>query len=165
MASFHAYLLLRVRRRRGRGAGQLGQVAAEIAQPDDAVIIDGPQMEDHAAIARSARWAVLLNGHVARAHSTADARKALGGLGYDVRASRFFNAPVSIFANLTSPAFQSPHPGAGMDLWPPGWPMAQAAADWAAWTASASDAPAVRCAAKVAVNASLAPVVSTATVF
>ena len=35
---------------------------------------------------RQARWAVLLNRCVARAHSNADAREALGGLGYDVLA-------------------------------------------------------------------------------
>jgi chromosome partitioning protein len=95
----------------------------EIARNDDVVIIDTPQIEDHAGIARSAlryadeivipcapspieinrttpvrdeiaevqeirdvpvRWAVLLNRCVARAHSTADAREALVGLGYDV---------------------------------------------------------------------------------
>src|SRR3981081_4061411 len=95
----------------------------EIAQTDDVVIIDAPQLEDHAAIAlsalryvdeilipcapspieinrttpvrdeisevagvreRPARYAVLLNRCIARAHSTADAREALHGLGSDV---------------------------------------------------------------------------------
>ena len=98
----------------------------EIAKGDDVVIIDTPQIEDHAAIARSAlryadeivipcaptpieinrtspvrqeiaevraaggkpgRSAVLLNRCIARAHSTADARQALEGLGYDVLAT------------------------------------------------------------------------------
>src|SRR5258707_14813579 len=95
----------------------------EIAQADDVVIIDAPQLEDHAAIALSAlryadeilipcapspieinrttpvrdeisevagfrkvpaRSAVLLNRCIVRANSTADAREALQGLGYDV---------------------------------------------------------------------------------
>src|SRR5260221_2827925 len=95
----------------------------EIAQTDDVVIIDAPQLEDHAAIAlsalryadeilipcapspieinrttpvrdemsevaavraRPARSAVLLNRCIVRANSTADAREALQGLGYDV---------------------------------------------------------------------------------
>jgi chromosome partitioning protein len=95
----------------------------EIARHDDVVIIDTPQIEDHAGIARSAlryadeivipcapspieinrttpvreeiaeirevrdkpaRAVVLLNRCVTRAHSTADAREALTGLGYDV---------------------------------------------------------------------------------
>src|ERR1017187_1583128 len=95
----------------------------EIAEAEDVVIIDTPQIEDHAGIARSAlryvdeilvpcapspieinrtspvrdeiaeiqsvrevpvRSAVLLNRCIARAHSTADAREALEGLGYDV---------------------------------------------------------------------------------
>jgi chromosome partitioning protein len=95
----------------------------EIAQADDVVIIDAPQLEDHAGIARSAlryadeilipcapspieinrttpvrdeiceieavrdspaRSAILLNRCITRAHSTADAREALEGLGYDV---------------------------------------------------------------------------------
>jgi chromosome partitioning protein len=95
----------------------------EIAQPDDVVIIDAPQLEDHPGIARSAlryvdeilipcaptpieinrttpvrgeiteveairdrpaRSAVLLNRCVTRANSTAYAREALEGLGYDV---------------------------------------------------------------------------------
>jgi chromosome partitioning protein len=95
----------------------------EIAEPDDVVIIDAPQLEDHSGIARSAmryveeilipcapspieinrttpvreeiaeieelrdkppRSAVLLNRCISRAHSTANAREALEGLGYDV---------------------------------------------------------------------------------
>jgi chromosome partitioning protein len=95
----------------------------EIAGTDDVVIIDAPQLEDHAGIARSAlryadeilipcapspieinrttpvrdeisevealrdrpvRSAILLNRCIARAHSTANAREALEGLGYDV---------------------------------------------------------------------------------
>jgi chromosome partitioning protein len=95
----------------------------EIARTDDVVIIDAPQLEDHAGIARSAlryadeilipcapspieinrttpvrdeiseieavrdspaRSAILLNRCITRAHSTADAREALEGLGYDV---------------------------------------------------------------------------------
>ena len=73
-------------------------------QPDDVVIIDAPQMEDHAVIARSARWAVLLNRCVARAHSTADAREALGGLGYDVALPASSTRPVS---HLRQPYFAS----------------------------------------------------------
>src|SRR5258708_11626557 len=95
----------------------------EIAQTDDVVIVEAPQLEDHAAIAlsalryadeilipcapspieinrttpvrdemsevaavraRPARSAVLLNRCIVRANSTADAREALQGLGYDV---------------------------------------------------------------------------------
>jgi chromosome partitioning protein len=98
----------------------------DIARDDDVVIIDTPQIEDHAGIARSAlryadeiviscaptpieinratpvrdeiaevremrvtpvRSAILLNRCVARAHSTADARQALEGLGYEVLAT------------------------------------------------------------------------------
>jgi chromosome partitioning protein len=102
---------------------ELHRRVPEIAQADDVVIIDAPQLEDHAAIARSAlryvdevlipcapspieinrttpvrdeiveieefrdepvRSAILLNRCVTRANSTADAREALEGLGYDV---------------------------------------------------------------------------------
>ena len=102
---------------------ELHRRVPEIAQGDDVVIIDAPQLEDHAGIARSAlryadeilipcaptpieinrttpvrdeitdigtirdrpaRSAVLLNRCITRAHSTADAREALEGLGYDV---------------------------------------------------------------------------------
>ena len=102
---------------------ELHRRVPEIARDDDVVIIDTPQLEDHAGIARSAlryvdeivipcapspieinrttpvreeiaevetlrdrpaRSAVLLNRCISRAHSTADAREALSGLGYDV---------------------------------------------------------------------------------
>ena len=102
---------------------ELHRRVPDIARADDVVIIDAPQLEDHAGIARSAlryadevlipcapspieinrttpvrdeitevcagrdrpaRAAVLLNRCIARAHSTADAREALEGLGYDV---------------------------------------------------------------------------------
>jgi chromosome partitioning protein len=102
---------------------ELHRRVPEIAQANDVVIIDAPQLEDHAGIARSAlryadeilipcaptpieinrttpvrdeltdigrardspaRSAVLLNRCITRAHSTADAREALEGLGYDV---------------------------------------------------------------------------------
>ncbi|HYZ52110.1 MAG TPA: AAA family ATPase [Streptosporangiaceae bacterium] len=102
---------------------ELHRRVPEIARADDVVIIDTPQLEDHAGIARSAlryvdeilipcapspieinrttpvrdeiseiaavrsrpaRSAVLLNRCVSRAHSTADAREVLEGLGYDV---------------------------------------------------------------------------------
>ena len=102
---------------------ELHRRVPEIARDDDVVIIDTPQLEDHAGIARSAlryvdeivipcapspieinrttpvreeiaeveslrdtpaRSAVLLNRCISRAHSTADAREALRGLGYDV---------------------------------------------------------------------------------
>ena len=102
---------------------ELHRRVPEIAQADDVVIIDAPQLEDHAGIARSAlryadeilipcaptpieinrttpvrdeiidigairdtpaRSVVLLNRCIVRAHSTADAREALEGLGYDV---------------------------------------------------------------------------------
>jgi chromosome partitioning protein len=102
---------------------ELHRRVPEIAEADDVVIIDAPQLEDHAGIARSAlryadeilipcapspieinrttpvrdeitevcagrdrptRSAVLLNRCITRAHSTADAREVLEGLGYDV---------------------------------------------------------------------------------
>jgi chromosome partitioning protein len=105
---------------------ELHRRVPEIAQADDVVIIDTPQLEDHAGIARSAlryadeilipcapspieinrttpvrdeiaeitavrdrpvRSAVLLNRCLSRAHSTADAREVLEGLGYDVLAT------------------------------------------------------------------------------
>jgi chromosome partitioning protein len=105
---------------------ELHRRVPEIAQADDVVIIDTPQLEDHAGIARSAlryadeilipcapspieinrttpvrdeiievaaardrpvRSAVLLNRCISRAHSTADAREVLQGLGYDVLAT------------------------------------------------------------------------------
>jgi chromosome partitioning protein len=105
---------------------ELHRRVPEIARADDVVIIDTPQLEDHAGIARSAlryadeilipcapspieinrttpvrdeiteiaavrdrpaRSAVLLNRCISRAHSTADAREVLQGLGYDVLAT------------------------------------------------------------------------------
>ena len=102
---------------------ELHRRVPEIAWDDDVVVIDTPQMEDHAAIARSAlryadeivipcaptpieinrtspvreeiaevreirqtpvRSAILLNRCITRAHSTADAREVLQGLGFDV---------------------------------------------------------------------------------
>jgi chromosome partitioning protein len=105
---------------------ELHRRVPEIARADDVVIIDTPQLEDHAGIARSAlryvdeilipcapspieinrttpvrdeiteiaavrdsppRSAVLLNRCISRAHSTADAREVLEGLGYDVLAT------------------------------------------------------------------------------
>jgi chromosome partitioning protein len=105
---------------------ELHRRVPEIAHADDVVIIDTPQLEDHAGIARSAlryadeilipcapspieinrttpvrdeiteiaavrdrpaRSAVLLNRCISRAHSTADAREVLEGLGYDVLAT------------------------------------------------------------------------------
>jgi chromosome partitioning protein len=105
---------------------ELHRRVPEIARADDVVIIDTPQLEDHAGIARSAlryadeilipcapspieinrttpvrdeiteiaavrdtpaRSAVLLNRCISRAHSTADARGALEGLGYNVLAT------------------------------------------------------------------------------
>src|SRR5690242_21349748 len=102
---------------------ELHRRVPEIASADDVVIIDAPQLEDHAGIARSAlryadeilipcaptpieinrtspvreeiseieavrdrpaRSAILLNRCITRAQSTADAREALVGLGYDV---------------------------------------------------------------------------------
>ena len=102
---------------------ELHRRVPEIAWDDDVVVIDTPQMEDHAAIARSAlryadeivipcapspieinrtspvreeiaevreirqtpvRSAILLNRCITRAHSTADTREALQGLGFDV---------------------------------------------------------------------------------
>lgn len=122
----------------------------EIAEADDVVIIDAPQLEDHAAIARSAlryadeivipcaptpieinrttpvleeinevdelrpypaRAAVLLNRCVARANSTANARAALEGLGYDV-----LRAAVPRL-EIYSQSFGLPIPDAGRDVW------------------------------------------------
>ncbi|HEY5985263.1 MAG TPA: AAA family ATPase [Streptosporangiaceae bacterium] len=122
----------------------------EIAHADDVVIIDAPQMEDHAGIARSAlryvddivipcapspieinrttpvrdeiaevqdirdrpvRFAVLLNRCVARAHSTAHAREALEGLGYDVL--RTAVPRLEIYAQ----SFGMPIPAIGRDVW------------------------------------------------
>ena len=129
---------------------ELHRRVPEIARDDDVVIIDTPQLEDHAAIARSAlryadeilipcapnpieinrttpvrdeiadvepvrdqpaRWAVLLNRCVARAHSTADAREALAGLGYDVLSTAV--PRLEIYAQ----SFGIPVPDAGCDVW------------------------------------------------
>jgi chromosome partitioning protein len=124
----------------------------EIAHDDDVVIIDAPQLEDHAAIALSAlrfadeilipcapspieinrtspvreeiseveplrdtppRTAVLLNRCVARANSTADAREALEGLGYDVLETAV--PRLEVYAQ----SFGMPVPGHGHgpDIW------------------------------------------------
>jgi chromosome partitioning protein len=122
----------------------------EIARDDDVVIIDTPQLEDHAGIARSAlryadeivipcaptpieinrttpiraeiadvqemrvtpvRSAVLLNRSVARAHSTADARQALEGLGFEVLATAV--PRLEVYAQ----SFGLPVKDAGLDVW------------------------------------------------
>ena len=122
----------------------------EIARDDDVVIIDTPQIEDHAAIARSAlryadeivipcaptpieinrttpvrdeiaeveslrdqapRSAILLNRCITRAHSTADARQALQGLGFDVLATAV--PRLEMYAQ----SFGMAVPDAGLDVW------------------------------------------------
>lgn len=122
----------------------------EIAQSDDVVIIDAPQLEDHAAIAlsalryadeivipcaptpieinrtspvreeieevaavrdRPARAAILLNRCITRANSTADAKEALSGLGYDVLATTV--PRLEIYAQ----SFGLPIPAGGRDTW------------------------------------------------
>ena len=122
----------------------------EIARGDDVVIIDTPQLEDPAGIARSAlrsadesvipcapspieinrttpvreeiaeveaardkpaRSAVLLNRCIARAHSTADAREALTGLGYDVLATAV--PRLEVYAQ----SFGMPVPDTGREVW------------------------------------------------
>jgi chromosome partitioning protein len=122
----------------------------EIARDDDVVIIDTPQIEDHAAIARSAlryadeivipcapnpievnrttpvrdeiaeiepvrdrpaRSAILLNRCITRAHSVADARHALGDLGYDVLATTV--PRLEVYAQ----SFGMPIPDTGSDVW------------------------------------------------
>ncbi len=129
---------------------ELHRRVPEIAQADDVVIIDAPQLEDHAGIARSAlryvdeilvpcaptpieinrttpvreeiaeieairdrpaRSAILLNRCVARAHSTADAREALEGLGYDVLPT------VVPRLEVYAQSFGMPVPSTGRDLW------------------------------------------------
>jgi len=129
---------------------ELHRRVPEIAQDDDVVIIDTPQLEDHAAIAlsalryadeivipcapspieinrttpvreeitevaaardRPARWAVLLNRCVARAHSTADAREALAGLGYDVLSTAV--PRLEVYAQ----SFGTPVRGTGREVW------------------------------------------------
>ena len=128
----------------------LHQRVPEIAHDDDVVIIDAPQLEDHAAIARSAmryvdeilipcapspieinrttpvreeitevealrerpaRAAVLLNRCITRAHSTANAREALEGLGYDVL--RTAVPRLEVYAQ----SFGVPIPEKGRDVW------------------------------------------------
>jgi chromosome partitioning protein len=128
----------------------LHQRVPEIAHSDDVVIIDAPQLEDHAAIARSAmryvdeilipcapspieinrtspvreeiievealrdkpaRAAVLLNRCITRAHSTANAREALEGLGYDVL--RTAVPRLEVYAQ----SFGVPIPETGRDIW------------------------------------------------
>jgi chromosome partitioning protein len=122
----------------------------EIADGDDVVIIDAPQLEDHAAIAlsamryadeilvpcapspieinrttpvreeinevagvrdRPARVAVLLNRCIARANSTADAREALQGLGYDVLDTAV--PRLEVYAQ----SFGLPIPPTGREVW------------------------------------------------
>ena len=129
---------------------ELHRRVPDIAKADDVVIIDAPQLEDHAGIARSAlryvdeilipcaptpieinrttpvreevaeieglrdrpaRSAILLNRCVARAHSTADAREALDGLGYDVLPT------VVPRLEVYAQSFGMPVPGTGRDLW------------------------------------------------
>jgi chromosome partitioning protein len=122
----------------------------EIAHDDDVVIIDAPQLEDHAAIALSAlryadeilipcapspieinrtspvreeisevealrdtppRSAILLNRCITRANSTADAREALQGLGYDVLDTAV--PRLEVYAQ----SFGMPIPDSGRELW------------------------------------------------
>jgi chromosome partitioning protein len=128
----------------------LHQRVPEIAHEDEVVIIDAPQLEDHAGIARSvmryadellipcaptpieinrttpvrdeisevealrdtpARSAVLLNRCIARAHSTAHAREALEGLGYDVL--RTAVPRLEVYAQ----SFGRPIPETGRGVW------------------------------------------------
>ncbi len=129
---------------------ELHRRVPEIAQADDVVIIDAPQLEDHVGIARSAlryadqvlipcapspieinrtspmrdeisevwairdgpaRSAVLLNRCITRAHSTADAREALQGLGYDVLETAV--PRLEVYAQ----SFGLPIPGTGRQVW------------------------------------------------
>jgi chromosome partitioning protein len=122
----------------------------EIADADDVVIIDAPQLEDHSGIARSAmryvdeilipcaptpieinrttpvreeiaevedlretpiRSAVLLTRCIARAHSTANAREALAGMGYDVL--RTAVPRLEVYAQ----SFGLPIPETGRGVW------------------------------------------------
>jgi chromosome partitioning protein len=124
--------------------------APELAPTDGVVIIDAPQLEDHAGIARSAlryadetlipcaptaieinrtapvrqeiaeiaevrgrlaRSAVLLNRCVARAHSTASAREALEGIGYDVLQTAV--PRLEVYAQ----SFGLPLPLTGREVW------------------------------------------------
>jgi chromosome partitioning protein len=129
---------------------ELHRRVPDIAHDDDVVIIDTPQIEDHAGIARSAlrladevvipcapspieinrttpvreeiaevramqdrplRSVVLLNRCVTRAHSTADAREALEGLGYDVLGT------VVPRREVYAQSFGVPVKQAGRDVW------------------------------------------------
>jgi chromosome partitioning protein len=129
---------------------ELHRRVPEIAHDDDVVIIDTPQIEDHAGIARSAlrfadevvipcapspieinrttpvreeivevramvdrplRSVVLLNRCVTRAHSTADAREALEGLGYEVLGT------VVPRREVYAQSFGLPIKQAGRDVW------------------------------------------------
>src|SRR2546430_14580420 len=130
----------------------LHQRVPEIAHNDDVVIIDAPQLEDHAAIARSAmryvdeilipcapspieinrttpvrdeisevgavrdrpaRWAVLLNRCITRAHSTTDARVTLEDLGYDVLGTAV--PRLEVYAQ----SFGMPIARTGLEVWRP----------------------------------------------
>jgi chromosome partitioning protein len=122
----------------------------EIARVDDVVIIDAPQLEDHAGIARSViryadeilipcapspieinrttpvrdeiaevealrdrpvRSSVLLTRCITRAHSVANARDALGDVGYDVLRT---NVPrLEVYAQ----SFGLPIPETGRGVW------------------------------------------------
>ena len=129
---------------------ELHRRVPEIAGADDVVIIDAPQLEDHAGIARSAlryadevlipcapspieinrtspvrdeitevcagrdrpaRSAVLLNRCITRAHSTADAREVLEGLGYDVLGTAV--PRLEVYAQ----SFGMPIRSTGRDVW------------------------------------------------
>ena len=122
----------------------------EIADTDDVVIIDAPQLEDHSGIARSVmryvdeilipcatspieinrttpvrdeiaeveelrdkpiRSAVLLTRCISRAHSTANAKEALQGLGYDVL--RTAVPRLEVYAQ----SFGLPIPETGRGVW------------------------------------------------
>ena len=122
----------------------------EIANADDVVIIDAPQLEDHSGIARSAmryvdeilipcapspieinrttpvrdeiaeleelrdkptRSAVLLTRCITRSHSIANAREALGGLGYDML--RTSVPRLEVYAQ----SFGVPIPETGRGIW------------------------------------------------
>ena len=119
---------------------ELHRRVPEIARADDVVIIDAPQLEDHAGIARSAlryadevlipcapspieinrttpvrdrpaRSAVLLNRCITRAHSTTDAREALESLGYDVLDTAV--PRLEVYAQ----SFGMPIRHTGLDVW------------------------------------------------
>jgi len=96
----------------------------EIAQTDDVVIIDAPQLEDHAAIALSAlRYAdeilipcapspIEINRTTpVRDEMSADAREALQGLGYDVLGTAV--PRLEVYAQ----SFGLPIPDTGREVW------------------------------------------------